>query len=75
MINGFEIIDAHCHIYPEKIASVAIAGTDKFYGEKSIYDGTVGTLISEVTKVGSDKFIVAYFDGKYNKAYDHGFER
>ena len=58
MINGFEIIDAHCHIYPEKIASVAIAGTDKFYGEKSLFDGTVNTLISEGEKVGIDKFIV-----------------
>lgn len=58
MINGFEIIDAHCHIYPEKIASAAVAGTDKFYGEKSIYDGTVSTLISQGTRAGVDKFVV-----------------
>ena len=28
MINGNYVIDAHCHIYPEKIAARAVAGTE-----------------------------------------------
>ena len=32
MINNIKVIDAHCHIYPEKIAAKAVAGTDNFYG-------------------------------------------
>ena len=36
MINGFFVTDAHCHIYPEKIAERAIHGTDTFYGEHSV---------------------------------------
>ena len=31
MKNGYFVIDTHCHIYPEKIAAKAVAGTDKFY--------------------------------------------
>ena len=26
MRDGFQIIDTHCHIYPEKIAAKAVAG-------------------------------------------------
>ena len=28
--NKFQVIDAHCHIYPEKIVDRAVAGTDAF---------------------------------------------
>ena len=30
-MNKHYIIDAHCHIYPEKIAAKATASTDRFY--------------------------------------------
>ncbi len=58
MINGIYAIDAHCHIYPEKIAERAVAGTDGFYGLNSVYEGTVGDLIEKGTKAGIDHFIV-----------------
>ena len=58
MINGKYVIDAHCHIYPEKIASRAVLGTDNFYGLHSVYDGTVGDLIKKGEEIGIDHFIV-----------------
>lgn len=58
MVNGIFTIDAHCHIYPEKIVSKAIAGTDKFYGVSSVCKGTVEDLLSRGEKAGIDFFIV-----------------
>lgn len=58
MINNIFTIDAHCHIYPEKIASRAVAGTDTFYGEKSLCFGTAKDLISRGKEAGIDHFIV-----------------
>lgn len=59
MVGGkYYTIDAHCHIYPEKIASRAIAGTDSFYGEHSLCSGTVDELIEKGTAAGIDRFIV-----------------
>ena len=58
MINGIYAIDAHCHIYPDKIACRAVAGTDNFYGLNSVYGGTVADLIKKGTDAGIDHFIV-----------------
>lgn len=58
MINGFEIIDAHCHIYPEKIAEKAIRGTDAFYDIVSKRKGTAKDLVDEKNLSGVDKFVV-----------------
>ena len=58
MINNTLVIDAHCHIYPEKIASKAVNGTDNFYGEHSVGSGTVDDLINREQKAGVDKFVV-----------------
>lgn len=59
MINGTFVIDAHCHIYPEKIAARAVAGTDAFYGTKArCPQGTVAELLDVGTKAGTDHFIV-----------------
>lgn len=58
MINGIYVIDAHCHIYPEKIAAKAVGGTDNFYGEHSVGKGTVEELIARGTYAGIDKYIV-----------------
>ena len=43
--NKYFVTDAHCHIYPEKIASRAVAGTDNFYHEHSVGSGTVEGLM------------------------------
>ena len=58
MRNGFEIIDAHCHLYPEKIASRAVAGTDAFYGTVSACLGTAADLTEEADAAGIDRMIV-----------------
>jgi len=58
MIEGIFTIDSHCHIYPEKIASKAVAGTDRFYDTQSVGAGTVKDLIERGAKAGIDHFIV-----------------
>lgn len=59
MVNGkFLAIDAHCHIYPEKIAARAVGGTDNFYGVHSTADGTVRQLKQMGAEAGIDRFVV-----------------
>ena len=54
MINGMEVIDAHCHIYPEKIVTRAVAGTDHFYDTVAECVGTVADLLAEHDEAGVD---------------------
>ncbi len=58
MYKDYYVIDAHCHIYPQKIASKAVGATDKFYGVESHGEGTVGHLINLCKKEGVDHAIV-----------------
>lgn len=58
MINNIYTIDSHCHIYPEKIAEKAVAGTDRFYSENSVGKGTVADLLQLGKQAGIDHFIV-----------------
>ena len=58
LLDKYYVIDSHCHIYPEKIASKAVAGTDNFYGGKSVGLGTTDDLIESGIKAGIDHFIV-----------------
>ena len=58
MFKDYYVIDAHCHIYPEKIASKAVAGTDNFYGVVSANKGTITDLLERGSKAGIDHFIV-----------------
>jgi hypothetical protein len=58
MINGMEVIDAHCHVYPEKIVSRAVAGTDTFYGTVAACVGTVADLAEEHAEAGVDRAII-----------------
>ena len=58
-MNNYKIIDAHCHIYPDKIAKKAAAATCDFYeGLGSTLDGTVSTLLNEANLAGIDHCIV-----------------
>lgn len=52
------IIDAHCHIYPDKIAEKAAHSTGDFYDLPMKYDGKVSTLLECGEKAGVDKYIV-----------------
>lgn len=53
------IIDAHAHIFPDKIAGKASNGISAFYGGMKVrYDGALGTLLKEGGEAGVDRFIV-----------------
>ena len=59
MRNGFYVIDAHCHVYPDKIAVRAVAGTAGFYGvAENDFDGTVSTLLRLKQEAGVDHCLV-----------------
>ena len=58
MVKGFYAIDAHCHIYPEKIAQKAVAGTDAFYSTTAAGTGVVSDLMEMGKKAGIDHFVV-----------------
>ena len=52
-MKKYKIIDAHCHIYPDKIAKKAAEATCDFYeGLGSTLDGTVSTLSKEADIAG-----------------------
>lgn len=52
------IIDAHCHIYPDKIAERASRSIGKFYDIPMNLDGRVETLLQEGRKAGITHFLV-----------------
>lgn len=53
------IIDAHAHIFPNKIAAKAVAGIGQFYPDLKMHlDGTAETLINIGAEAGIDRFIV-----------------
>lgn len=58
MVGPYRIIDGHCHIYPEKIAAKAVAGTDKFYDTTAAGTGTIADLLEQGTAAGIDHFVV-----------------
>ena len=42
-----KIIDAHCHIYPDKIAQRAADSTGDFYDLTPFLDGKISTLLED----------------------------
>ncbi|MBE6827116.1 MAG: amidohydrolase [Ruminococcaceae bacterium] len=56
--NKYFAIDAHCHVYPDKIAQKAADATDRFYDVHGFGDGTIGMLMREGKKAGIDRFVV-----------------
>lgn len=56
----YNIIDSHCHIYPDAIARRAVKGIDSFYGglPDDHYDGTVQTLLESGKQSGVKRFVV-----------------
>lgn len=52
------IIDAHCHVYPDKIAEKASGATGKFYSLGIRYDGKISTLLAMGDRAGVDKFVI-----------------
>ena len=54
----YRIIDAHCHIYPQKIAAKAVAAIGNFYNIVMGEDGTSASLIAEGERIGVEKYVV-----------------
>ncbi len=54
----YRIIDAHCHIYPQKIAAKAVTAIGNFYGINMSEDGTAPSLILEGQKIGVERYVV-----------------
>lgn len=54
------IIDAHAHIFPNKISEKAVTGIGSFYGELTMMnmDGSAETLIKTGEAAGVNKFLV-----------------
>ena len=53
------IIDAHAHIFPEKIAEKAAAGISGFYDNMPVaYNGMLKTLLAEGEAAGVSRFVV-----------------
>ena len=57
-MKKYKIIDAHCHIYPDKIAQKASDSTGNFYDLPASMDGKISTLLERGEKAGIDHFIV-----------------
>ena len=57
-MKKYRIIDAHCHIYPDKIAEKAAAGTGTFYDIPPSMDGKIDTLLEHGERAGIERFIV-----------------
>lgn len=57
-MKKYKIIDAHCHIYPDKIAEKASLGTGTFYGVKMAYDGKISTLNEVAARAGIDRCLI-----------------
>ena len=57
-LKNYRIIDAHCHIYPDKIAAKASEATGHFYEMPSRLDGKISTLLDRGDAAGIDHFVV-----------------
>lgn len=53
-----KIINAHCHIYPEKIASKAVVGIRDFYDLDMSLNGKLDDLIRDGNEVGVTHYLV-----------------
>lgn len=53
-----KVINAHCHIYPEKIAARAVEGIKKFYDLDMSLNGMTDDLIRDGSEVGAIHYLV-----------------
>lgn len=57
--KGYEICNAHCHIYPEKMADKAVVNIGKFYDlHMDFVSGTAERLIEDGSIFGVKKYLV-----------------
>lgn len=55
---NYPIIDAHCHVYPDKIASRAVEAIGEFYDLPMYYDGRYSTLVEAGEKTGVKHYVI-----------------
>ncbi len=58
MKNGYHIIDAHAHIFPDKIAEKATDGISNFYELPMRYHGRVSEMLENGAAAGIDEFLI-----------------
>ncbi len=58
MKNAFTIIDAHCHIFPERIAAKAVDMTKDFYETEAAGTGLAENLLALGAAAGFDAYVV-----------------
>lgn len=56
--DKYYAIDAHCHVYPDKIAAAAVSATDAFYGVKSYFNGSTEVLLNQMNETGVDHALI-----------------
>ncbi|HHW32394.1 MAG TPA: amidohydrolase [Clostridiaceae bacterium] len=54
----YKIMDAHVHIYPDKIADKAVDAISKYYGITMQGSGTISDLLEKGTKAGISRYLV-----------------
>lgn len=54
----YKILDAHCHIFPDKVALKAAMAIGKFYDAQMCMDGKIETLLREGDKAGFTHYLV-----------------
>lgn len=57
-VTTYKIIDAHTHIFPEKIADKAVGSIGDFYGLDMYHSGTCEMLIKSGEKIGVSRYLV-----------------
>lgn len=58
MKNGYQVTDAHAHIFPDKIAEKATDGISVFYDLPMEYHGRVSEMLENGAKAGVDRFLI-----------------
>ncbi|MDD6268824.1 MAG: amidohydrolase family protein [Oscillospiraceae bacterium] len=58
MFNGYTVVDAHAHIFPDKIADKATEGISNFYNLPMSHKGSMEELLASGDKAGLDGYLV-----------------
>ena len=58
MYKNYKVIDAHCHVYPQKIAAKAVEGIGGFYDISMNEKGTVGDMLEKGERAGIDRYLI-----------------
>ena len=58
MYNGYTVVDAHAHIFPDKIAERATDGISQFYDLPMSHQGSIGELLASGDPAGIDGYLV-----------------